>query len=69
MGGVKLWDVIEDQAAIELIRPILQQAEPASGKSTAQEASERLVRYALEHFSSDNISAIVVKFEGGWETK
>ncbi|KAF8332628.1 phosphatase 2C-domain-containing protein [Cantharellus anzutake] len=47
-----LWDVIEDQAAVDLIRPI----------QDPQLASKRLVEYALSHFSSDNISVIVVRF-------
>ncbi|KAF8322121.1 protein serine/threonine phosphatase 2C [Clavulina sp. PMI_390] len=57
-----LWDVIEDQAAIDLIRPIITSGSPTS----AQEAASKLVRYALDHFSSDNISVLVVKLEGGW---
>jgi len=44
--------VIEDQAAIDLIRPI----------QDPQTASKKLVEYALSHYSSDNISVIVVRF-------
>jgi len=47
-----LWDVIEDQAAIDLIRDL----------PDPQVASKRLVEYALSHFSSDNISVLVVRF-------
>ncbi|KAG8986424.1 Protein phosphatase 2C 1 [Tulasnella sp. 427] len=47
-----LWDVIEDQPAVELIRDC----------ATAQEAAETLVRHALDNFSHDNVTALVVKF-------
>lgn len=61
--------MIEDQAAIDLVRPILtsSSSNANSGPSIAQEAAERLVKYALEHFSSDNISVLVVRLEGGWK--
>lgn len=76
---LQLWDVIEDQAAIDLVRPILvdsNNTNPNAGSSSsggsgssAQEAAQRLVKYALEHFSSDNISVLVVRLEGGWKGK
>ncbi|KAF9512177.1 hypothetical protein BS47DRAFT_1372866 [Hydnum rufescens UP504] len=47
-----LWDVIEDQAAVDLIR----------NEQDPQVASKRLVDYALKHFSTDNISVLVVRF-------
>ncbi|KAG9047327.1 Protein phosphatase 2C 1 [Tulasnella sp. UAMH 9824] len=47
-----LWDVIEDQPAVELIRDC----------PTAQAAAETLVRHALDNFSHDNITVLVVKF-------
>lgn len=36
-------------------------------RSGAQDASEKLVKYALDHFSGDNISVIVVRLEDGWK--
>ncbi|KAG8944259.1 Protein phosphatase 2C 1 [Tulasnella sp. 424] len=47
-----LWDVIEDQPAVELIRDC----------TTAQAAAEALVRHALDNFSHDNVTVLVVKF-------
>lgn len=47
-----LWDVIEDQPAVELIKDC----------PTAQVAAETLVRHALDNFSHDNVTALVVKF-------
>ncbi|KAG8928136.1 Protein phosphatase 2C 1, partial [Tulasnella sp. 408] len=47
-----LWDVIEDQPAVELIRDC----------PSAQVAAETLVRHALDNFSHDNITVLVVKF-------
>lgn len=49
-----LWDVIEDQPAVELIRD----------SPSAQLAAENLVRHALDNFSHDNVTVLVVKFSG-----
>jgi serine/threonine protein phosphatase PrpC len=57
--------VIEDQAAIDLVRPIVN--DDSGLRSGAQEAAEKLVTYALEHFSGDNISVLVVRLEEGWK--
>ncbi|KAK7205281.1 phosphatase 2C-like domain-containing protein [Myxozyma melibiosi] len=48
-----LWDVCSDQEAVDVVRPI---ADP-------QEASRALVSFALEHFSMDNLTVIVVRFD------
>ena len=48
----QLWDVCADQIAVNLIRKI----------HSPEEAAETLVRYALEHFSTDNVSVMVVRF-------
>jgi len=48
-----LWDVITDQGAIDLVRDI----------EDAQEASRALLKHALENHTSDNVTAIVVRFK------
>ncbi|KAG9201012.1 Protein phosphatase 2C 1 [Epicoccum nigrum] len=48
-----LWDVCSDQEAVDLIRPI----------QDPQEASKKLVDYALARFSTDNLSCMVVRFD------
>lgn len=50
----QLWDVIEDDAAVELVRSI----------PDPQAAAKFLVRHALDHFSNDNITVLVVRFHG-----
>jgi len=47
-----LWDVADDQTAVELIRDV----------KDPQKASEVLKKHALDNFSSDNISVLVVRF-------
>lgn len=47
-----LWDVCSDQTAVDVVRHIVD----------PQEASKALVDYALEHFSMDNITVMVVRF-------
>lgn len=49
----QLWDVIGDQAAIELIREV----------EDAQAASEKLLKHALAHHTSDNVTVVVVRFK------
>jgi protein phosphatase PTC1 len=48
-----LWDVCSDQEAVDLIRHI----------QDPQEASKKLVEYALARFSTDNLSCMVVRFD------
>ncbi|KLO19471.1 protein phosphatase 2C [Schizopora paradoxa] len=50
-----LWDVTSDQQAVDLIREI----------QDAQKASHMLVQHALKESSTDNITAIVVRFPTG----
>ncbi|KAE8225873.1 hypothetical protein CF319_g1449 [Tilletia indica] len=47
-----LWDVAEDQEAVDLIKDV----------TDPQEASEVLLKHALDNFSTDNISVMVVRF-------
>ncbi|WVN88535.1 uncharacterized protein L203_103746 [Cryptococcus depauperatus CBS 7841] len=47
-----LWDVADDQEAIELVRFI----------DDPQEASQRLLDHALSNFSTDNLSIMVIRF-------
>ena len=49
---IQLWDVCADQHAVNLIRKI----------HSPLEAADVLVKYALEHFSTDNVSVMVVRF-------
>jgi len=48
-----LWDVIGDQAAVELIREV----------EDAQAASSLLLKHALVHHTTDNVTVIVVRFK------
>lgn len=48
----QLWDVVDDKKAVELI----------DNCATAQDAAELLVRHALDNFSHDNVTVLVVKF-------
>jgi protein phosphatase PTC1 len=49
----QLWDVTNDQSAIDLVREI----------SDAQQASAKLLKYALGHHTTDNVTVIVVRFK------
>ncbi|KAF2851762.1 protein phosphatase-like protein 2C [Plenodomus tracheiphilus IPT5] len=48
-----LWDVCSDQEAVDLVRSV----------HDPQEASKKLVDYALARFSTDNLSCMVVRFD------
>ncbi|SCU82932.1 LAMI_0C01398g1_1 [Lachancea mirantina] len=48
-----LWDVVEDQKACEMIKNL----------TDANEAAKKLVRYALENGTTDNVTVMVVFFE------
>ncbi|KAL7778095.1 hypothetical protein CFE70_004770 [Pyrenophora teres f. teres 0-1] len=48
-----LWDVCSDQEAVDLVRQV----------HDPQEASKKLVDYALARFSTDNLSCMVVRFD------
>ncbi|KAF2822022.1 protein phosphatase-like protein 2C [Ophiobolus disseminans] len=48
-----LWDVCSDQEAVDLVRQI----------QDPQDASKKLVDYALARFSTDNLSCMVVRFD------
>jgi len=47
-----IWDVCTDDEAVELIENV---ADP-------QEASEILLKHALDNFSTDNLSVLIVRF-------
>jgi protein phosphatase PTC1 len=47
-----LWDVCEDQSAVDIVRNI-----PES-----QEAAKRLLDYAMTNYSTDNLSVMVIRF-------
>ncbi|WFD32069.1 protein-serine/threonine phosphatase [Malassezia sp. CBS 17886] len=47
-----LWDVISDQEAVDQIATV----------TDSQAAAEQLLRHALDHFSTDNVSVMVVRF-------
>jgi protein phosphatase PTC1 len=46
-----LWDVCSDQTAVDL----------ATKEETAQRAAEKLLKYAIENGTTDNLSVLVVK--------
>ncbi|PRT53857.1 Protein phosphatase 2C 1 [Wickerhamiella sorbophila] len=45
-----LWDVCSDQKAVDLIKKL----------SSPEEASKRLLQYALDNFSTDNLTVMVI---------
>lgn len=47
-----LWDVAEDQDAVDLVREVID----------PQEAANRLLNHALHNFSTDNTSVMVIRF-------
>jgi protein phosphatase PTC1 len=47
-----LWDVCEDQDAVDLVR----------GVEDPQEASKKLLEHALGNYSTDNLSVMVIRF-------
>lgn len=49
----KLWDVVSDQGAIELVREI----------QDAQQATQKLLKHALQHHTTDNVTVLVVRFK------
>jgi len=50
---LQLWDVCSDQEAVDLIRNV----------RDPQAASRHLVEHALQRFSTDNLSCMVVRFD------
>jgi len=48
----QLWDVCEDQQAVDLIRSL----------QDAQEASKKLLDHAMGNYSTDNLSVMVIRF-------
>ncbi|KIY63611.1 protein serine/threonine phosphatase 2C [Cylindrobasidium torrendii FP15055 ss-10] len=54
-----LWDVSTDQAAVDLIRDM----------NDAQYASQKLLKYALSHHTSDNVTVCVVIFKNSGPPK
>jgi protein phosphatase PTC1 len=49
----KLWDVTNDQGAIDLVRDV----------DDAQQASVKLLKYALSHHTTDNVTVLVIRFK------
>ncbi|KAG8717372.1 Protein phosphatase 2C 1 [Ceratobasidium sp. 394] len=49
-----LWDVVDDQAAVDIVRK--------SAPSSAQDAAKALLDHALANFSMDNVSVVCVRF-------
>jgi len=47
-----LWDVSDDQTAVDVVRKI----------DDAQEMSKALVQYALDKYTNDNVTVLVVRF-------
>ncbi len=51
---MQLWDVTEDQDAVDLIRSTID----------PQKASKVLLDFAMQNYSTDNLSVMVVRFKG-----
>lgn len=51
-----VWDVCTDSEAVELVKDV----------QDVQKAAERLLQYSLDNHSTDNLSAIVVRFDRSW---
>ena len=49
----QLWDVVSDQAVVDLVRDI----------DDAQAASQKLIKHALSHHTTDNVTVLVVRFK------
>ena len=49
---VKLWDVVNDQGAVDLVRAV----------SDPRQAAEELLDYAYKNYSTDNVTVLVVRF-------
>jgi len=47
-----LWDIVEDQAAVDLIKHL----------KSSEEMSSTLVKYAINNGSRDNVSVLILKF-------
>jgi protein phosphatase PTC1 len=62
---IQLWDVIDDQGAVDLARSVVASA----NGNGPQAAAQALVKHALENFSSDNVSVLVVQLDGAWKTQ
>jgi hypothetical protein len=62
LGCDGVWDVVDDQTAVEVVRAALVAAARGSGQqgSGAQQAAQRLVDEALLRGSTDNVSVVVV---------
>jgi len=69
IGSDGLWDVMDDQEAIDIVSLILRRSQQASaGRSVsemAKEAAEYLVAHALAKGTEDNVTALVVLLQ--WE--
>ena len=50
---MQLWDVCTDQEAVDLVRNV----------QDPQQASKLLVDHALQRFSTDNLSCMIVRFD------
>lgn len=50
---IKLWDVTEDQEAVDLVRNVMD----------AQQMAKILLDHALAKFSSDNVTVMVLRFK------
>jgi protein phosphatase PTC1 len=49
----QLWDIVGDQSAIDLVRDI----------EDAQLASQKLLKHAMSHHTTDNVTVLVIRFK------
>ena len=50
--SVQLWDVVDDQGAVDLVRLI---ADP-------KKAADELLDHAYKNYSTDNVTVVIVRF-------
>ena len=50
---MQLWDVVDDQGAVDLVR----------GTLDPKRAADQLLEYAYNHYSTDNVTVLVVRFK------
>lgn len=53
MASDGLWDVCQDQQAVDMVKNL----------STSKDMAKALVQYALKNGSQDNVSVIILKFK------
>jgi protein phosphatase 1B len=58
-----VWDVISNEDAVEYLTNIVFEGDSSNGAISAEEAAESLLDLSLHEGSTDNISAVIIKFK------